>query len=94
MNFYYINNNFDDGKFIDDDLVRAIYAAWNIEANLYLETKNGWRLIFAPHENNEFNSKLLNEYGYKVVDGPKERQIIDISTGKEIKYSWDEIIKL
>lgn len=94
MNYYYINNLGDDGKFIDDDLVRAIYSAWNIEANLYLDTEKGWKLIFASYESNEFNSKVLKEYGYEIVDGVKEREIINIDTGESIKYEWDEVIQL
>ena len=40
MRFYYENNIGYSGYFSENDLVKAIYTAWNIEANLYLLNDN------------------------------------------------------
>ena len=55
MKFYYENNIGDSGYFIEDNLVKAIFSAWNIESNLYIldEETNQEKLIFAPYEPNE-----------------------------------------
>jgi len=96
MNFYYENNIGDSGYFSEDDLILAIFSAWNIEANLYLldEETNQEKLIFAPYEDNEFNSDLLEEYGYKMIDGDEYREIIDVKTGDVVKYDWDDVLDL
>lgn len=105
MKFYYENNMGDYGVFEENDLIKAIYTAWNIEANLYL-IKNKVRkihfnsisetckLIFAPWESNEFNSDLLKEFGYYMEDGDKYREIKDIKTGKVHRYKWSEVMDL
>lgn len=105
MRFYYENSLGDSGYFSEKDLIKAIYTAWNIEANLYLLDdgikKINWKLfnqqaelIFAPYEENEFNSEILKEYGYKMEDVEKEREIINIKTGKIVKYDWSEVKQL
>ena len=96
MKFYYENNIGDSGYFIEDNLVKAIYASWNIEANLYLldEEINQAKLVFAPYETNEFNSDILKEYGYKMIDREEEREIVDIKTGNIVRYDWDDVIDL
>ena len=96
MNFYYENNIGDSGYFSEDDLILAIFSAWNIEANLYLldEETNQEKLIYAPDEDNEFNSDLLEEYGYKMIDGDEYREIIDVKTGDVVKYDWDDVLDL
>ena len=96
MNFYYENNMGDSGYFIEDNLVRAIYTSWNIEANLYLldEEINQEKLVFAPFEDNEFNSDILKEYGYMMIDGDYYREIVDIKTGNIVRYDWDEVLQL
>ena len=94
MKFYYENHCGDIGTFTEKNLVKAIIAAWNIEADLYIIKGKEEKLIFSPNENNEFNSELLEEYGYKVIDGEEEREIVEISTGKIIKYNWKEVIQL
>ena len=80
MNFFYYNNMGDNGYFEEDNLIRAIYSCWNIEESLYL--LNGSlkfiddnkllteqaKLIFAPFADNEFNSDLLLDFGYKMID--------------------------
>jgi len=106
MRFYYINGMGDEGYFSEKDLAKAIYSAWNIEANLYLLQKGIRKLnpkgsffdqatlIFAPYEENELNTELLESYGYKMEDREPEREIIDIKTNKVIKYDWSEVKQL
>ena len=96
MNFYYENNMGDSGYFIEDNLPKAIYTSWNIEANLYIldEEANQEKLVFAPYEPNEFNSDILKEYGYRMEDGEEYREIIDIKTGNVVRYDWDEVKQL
>jgi len=96
MNFYYENNMGDNGYFQEDNLIKGIYTSWNIEANLYIldEDTNQEKLVFAPYETNEFNSDLLEEYGYMMIDGDYYREIVDIKTGKIVRYDWDEVLQL
>lgn len=95
MKFYYENNVGDNGNFKENDIVKAIYTAWNIEADLYLTTENGsCKLVFSPYEDNEFNSELLNEFGYYMEDGEKYRDIKDIKTNEIKKYDWSEVKQL
>lgn len=106
MRFYYQNNMGDAGYFSEKDLVKAIYTAWNIEAELWLLNdglkKINWgrrltsqaKVVFAPMEDNEFNSEILEEFGYKMEDGDKYREIIDIKTGQVVRYNWSEVKQL
>jgi len=96
MKFYYENYSGDSGYFEEDDLILAIYSSWNIEANLYLlnEETNQEKLVFAPYEDNEFNSDLLEEYGYNMIDGDEYREIVDVRTGDVVRYDWNEVIDL
>ncbi len=105
MIFYYENNMGDCGVFSEENLVKAIYTAWNIGADLYL-INNGvkklnrddyksfreqTKLVFCPLGCNEFNSELLEEFGYYMEDVNKYREIKEISTGKVITYDWSEV---
>jgi hypothetical protein len=106
MRFYYQNNIGDSGYFSEKNLIKAIYTAWNIEAELYLMNdglKNidfhksildQAKIIFSPFDDNEFNSDVLNEFGYKMEDGEEYREIIDIKTGKIVRYDWSEVKQL
>jgi hypothetical protein len=94
MKFYYENCMGDSGYFSEKDLVKAIYTAWNIEADLYLLNNEIEKLIFAPYEENEFNSDILKEYGYKMEYLGKCREIIDIKTNQVVKYNWSEVKQL
>ena len=105
MKFYYQNNVGDSGVFSEKDLVKAIYTAWNIEAELYLlnddvkkfnvnDLFKVSKLLFSPHDDNEMNNELLEEFGYYMEDGEEEREIKEIKTGKIIKYDWSEVKKL
>ena len=77
-------------------MILAIFSGWNIEANLYIldEETNQEKLIFAPYEDNEFNSDLLKEYGYRMEDGEEYREIVDIKTGDVVRYEWDDVLDL
>ena len=90
MKFYYENITGDYGTFKENNIVKAIYTAWNIEADLYLDDE----LIFASREDNEFNSEILKPYGYKMIDGEEYREIVEIKTGKIIGYDWSEVKQL
>lgn len=105
MWFYYENNMGDTGTFKENNLVKAIYTAWNIEAKLYLideDTKKINRktlhivskLIFSPMDDNELNSELLKEFGYRMIDKDGYRCIANIKTGKIEKYEWFEVKQL
>ena len=105
MRFYYINGCGDEGYFNEKNLVKAIYTAWNIEADLYLlndglkkisnyTNKDECKLVFAPQEENEFNSELLEEFGYYMIDGIRYREIRRIKDDVEEKYQWNELKQL
>lgn len=106
MKFYYVNGMGDEGYFSERNIVKAIYTAWNIEADLYLLNKGVKKihnpdsfyeqteLIFSPYEDSELNSELLNKFGYKMQDGEKYREIIELKTGNVIKYDWSEVKQL
>ena len=104
MKFYYCNLMGDSGVFYEKDLIKAIYTAWNINADLFImpndlkkkdmEDFYGYgkaKLVFCPLSSNEFNSDLLKEFGYYMEDGEKYREIKEIKTGKIIKYDWSEV---
>lgn len=105
MRFYYQNGMGDSGYFSEDNLVKAIYTAWNIEAELYLLNKGirkiDWKskenpftkqskIVFSSMDGNEFNSDVLKEFGYKMEEG----EIIDIKTGNVVRYDWSEVKQL
>ena len=108
MKFYYENCMGDKGYFTENNLVKAIYTAWNIEADLYLLSKDfnkkkqkypqqdskNCKLVFCSVEGNEFNNDLLKDYGYKMEDGEELRDIIEISSGNVVKYDWSEVKQL
>lgn len=98
MKFYYQNYFWGyKGTFEEEDLVKAIYSAWNIEATLYIVTEDNpreYEFIFVPYEDNEFNSELLEPFGYEMVTIGKYREIIDIKTKEVKRYEWSEVIKL
>lgn len=108
MKFYYENGMGDIGFFSEKNLIKAIYTAWNIEADLYLvldknikkikdikfPRRNQLKLIFAPLDGNELNSDLLKEYGYYMIDGEEEREIKNIRTNEIAKFDWSEVKQL
>lgn len=106
MRFFYENNMGDIGYFSENDLVKAIYTAWNIEATLYLLNdgveKIDWnelfrdqcKIIFSPYDGNEFNSDVLKEFGYKMEDRGYYREIIDLETDEIVRYDWGDVEQL
>jgi hypothetical protein len=94
MKFYYENGLGDEGHFTEENLVKAIYTAWNIDADLYIWTDNNWQLVFSPLDGNELNSELLEPYGYKMIDTEETRELVNIKKGEIVKYDWDEIKQL
>jgi|GEM_PF-4143433 len=99
MKFYYENYFWGyKGTFEEEDLIKAIYSAWNIMASLYVVTEDDtikYDLIFDPADyDDELNSELLEPFGYEMVEIGGYREVRDIKT-KEIKgYEWSEVIKL
>lgn len=91
MRFYYENALGDKGYFQEKELVKTIYTVWNIDADLYIWKDNIWQIIFSPLDGNELNSDLLEAYGYKMMDGETKREIVEIKTGKVIRYDWSEV---
>ena len=94
MKFYYENYMGNAGYFCERNLIKAIYTAWNIDADLYLIEDNKNNMVFAPNEDNELNSELLKEYGYYMTDGLEEREIRKIGTDKLVRYDWSEVKQL
>jgi hypothetical protein len=109
MKFYYLNSQGDTGYFSEKDLVKAIYTAWNIDADLYLlndgvkrlkstntlnDVMKESKLVFASWESNEFNSDLLEPFGYRMEDGEEFRDIVDVMSGKAVRYEWSEVKQL
>lgn len=104
MRFYYENCCGDTGFFSEKCLVKAIYTAWNIDADLYIVPtgskkykdlkREDIKIVFTPVDSNELNSELLKPYGYRMVDCDEYREIQEIKTGKIIKYNWSEIKQL
>lgn len=104
MKFYYENNVGDSGYFEEEDLIKEIYTAWNIEANLYkinpinvhtVDNDTGeFELVFMPYGDNEFNSTLLKDYGYYMTNGDGHRCICKIDTDEVVKYDWSEVEQL
>lgn len=106
MRFYYENYSGDSGYFSEKELIKAIYTAWNIDADLWLLNdgvnklktneyiENQGKLVFCPFGKNDFNSEILKEFGYYMVDGTEFREIRRISDDFEIKYDWSKVKQL
>jgi len=105
MKFYY-DGCCGDGYFSERNLIKAIYTAWNVDADLwllnsgikkidkYLLLKDQATLIFVPAEGNEFNSDLLESFGYYMIDGFKWREIRRLDNNKVVKYDWSDVKQL
>jgi hypothetical protein len=106
MRFYYYNNMGDEGYFSETNIIKAIYTAWNIEADLWLLNKGirkvshyelinkQAKLVFSSTESNEFNSDVLKEFGYYMTDGEGRREIRRIDNNQEVKFDWSEVRQL
>ncbi len=105
MRFYYENYSGDSGCFTlkKTEIPKAIMSAWNIEADLYIIDKKfdegifkGRKLIFAPHEDNEFNNEVLKEYGLYITDGEKYRELryLEDDSLAEEPDTWSNVLDL
>jgi len=106
MRFFYENNCGDTGYFSEKDLIKAIYTAWNIEADLYLlndglnkidkniKFRDQVKIVLAPYEDNDFNSEILKPFGYYMIDGNLEREIRQLDDDKWVRYKWSEVKSL
>ena len=80
-------------EFKEDNIVKAIWNAWNYESELYIVDKNEKRLLFAPLESNEFNNNLLKDYGYRIIDGKKYRELVNCKNEVE-ECEWEKCLDL
>jgi hypothetical protein len=94
MNKFIAKNSYGElCEFKEDDIVKAIYIAWNYESDLYIIVENRQKLLFAPLEDNEFNNYLLKDYGYMIRDGEKYREIVN-SKNEVVKFEWENCLDL
>jgi hypothetical protein len=75
-------------KIPSNDVVEAIYIAWNYEFDVYMNEGEEKRLIFSGHEDNESNSEMLKPYGIRLIDHKGERKLQNIETGEIYKADW------
>jgi len=81
--------DWDEGKmkFLpSNNIVEAIYIAWNYEFDVYEVATEG--LIFSGQEDNETNSEMLESYGVRVIDDGKHRKLQNVSTGEIYSTDW------
>lgn len=82
--------DWDEGKYKlipSNDIVEAIYIAWNYEFDVYeVATEN---IIFSGREDNEVNSEWLEPYGIRLIDTGKYRRLQNIETGEIYKATWE-----
>lgn len=75
--------DWDDGEFVllrSNDIVKAIYTAWNFEFDVYEVATE--KIIFSGRENNEANSEWLEPYGLRLIDNDGCRKLQNIQTGE------------
>lgn len=84
---YYIQNNLgDEMHYQTNNIVDAIYTAWNIEGCLWL----GNILVFDPFEDNENLSDMLKGWGLRVIDRNGLRKLQDVATGIIFDAPWEK----
>jgi hypothetical protein len=103
MRFFYENGYGDTGYFSEKDIIKAVYTAWNIDADLWLLndglrkldpykfTSEQAKIVFASPEGYLFNSDVLKEFGYYMNE---DNEIRKISTDEVVKYGWSEVKQL
>ena len=87
--FMYLDR--EEGRFVKmqtNNVVNAIYTAWNYEYPVYEVATE--LCIFEPYADNEDNSEMLEEYGVRVVDDKGRRKLQTISTGEIHKAPWEK----
>jgi hypothetical protein len=85
--------NWDGGGFIPlktDNIVKAIYWAWNYEFDVYETDGEEKNLIFSGQEDNEGNSAMLEKYGIRVIDNEKHRHLQNVETGEIYTANWQK----
>ena len=86
----YMMYDWDSCKYIKiptNDIVKAIYYAWNYEFDTY-DIKTG-NVILSRMDDNELNCELLKPYGLRLIDHKRFRQLQSIDTGEIFKASWE-----
>ncbi|GGH46088.1 hypothetical protein GCM10008014_08520 [Paenibacillus silvae] len=85
--------DWDGGEFIPlmtDNIVEAIYTAWNYEFDVYENNRDSYDLIFSGTQDNEWNSEMLEKYGIRVIDHEKHRHLQNIETGEIYFADWQK----
>jgi hypothetical protein len=69
-----------------EETVEALYWAWNYEFNVHdVETGD---LVFAPWEDDDLNSEMLEPFGLRVISSKDGRDFQDIKTGEIFSPPW------
>lgn len=71
-----------------ENVVEAIYQAWNYEFDVYEDDGAEKDLIFSGQEDNEGNSMMLEKYGLRLIDQDKHRHLQNIKTGEIYYADW------
>ena len=71
-----------------DNVVEAIYWAWNYEFVVYEVDEQERNMIFNGQLDNEENSEMLEKYGIRVIDHEKHRYLQNVETGEIYNASW------
>lgn len=71
-----------------ENVVEAIYIAWNYEYDVYEVNGQDKDLIFSCQEDNEWNSEMLKKYRVRVIDHEKHRHLQNIETGEIYYADW------
>jgi hypothetical protein len=75
-------------KIPSNDIVEAVYIAWNYEFDVYEVDGEEKNLIFSGREDNEFNSEMLEKYGVKMIDHEGYRKLQHLETGEIHNAEW------
>ena len=81
--------DWDEGKmkFLpSNNIVEAIYMAWNYEFDVYEVATEG--MIFSGKEDNETNSEMLESYGVRLIDDGDHRKLQSVFTGEIYSAEW------
>ena len=71
-----------------DNVVEAIYWAWNYEFVVYEVDGQEKNMIFNGQLDNEENSEMLGKYRIRVIDHEKRRHLQNVETGEVYNASW------
>lgn len=85
--------DWDGGEFISlmtDNVVEAIYTAWNYEFDVYEFDGQDRELIFSGQQDNESNSEMLKKFGLRVIDHENHRHLQNVETGEIYIADWQK----